>query len=494
MRALTFSRTIGSGAFGTVYLAELSSGQGFRRQVAVKVLHGHRPDSEMFLTRIRDEARLLGLLRDDAILKVLDMVRVGGRDGVVMEYVEGIDLDSLIDSHQGPPPRGLAELGSAVAGGLARAHGAVHPATGQPLNVIHRDVKPANIMVTRAGGVKLLDFGVARARFDARESQTGQLVLGTLNYMAPEYIVTGEVTTAADVYGLGLSLWQVAAGEIFGQPKVRQDAHERRVATRLEQLQGTHDELLPLLARMLAWDPRERPTAVEVENQLLDAADALSGASLRSWARRVVPAALNRRGEVEDSAGLVGQTHDLQVISGDSDAEARLDALDEEGYGADASLVPPSPDAPYAAPPQEPPSTGVQHPPSTPVQHPPSTPVQHPPSTRVESRNPLDNGRETRQSVSTSRAAPALASASPAVATPPANRPQPPSHSTPQRSTTSSVSVANSSAANSGASDGSQTRGGSSPIPMGMIIVGAIAGIGLGLLVVAVAAVLLVLR
>ncbi len=79
-------------------------------------------------------------------------------------------------------------------------------------------------MVTSSGGVKLLDFGVARARFDSRESHTGQLVLGTLNYMAPEYIVTGEVSPAADVYGLGLSLWQVAAGEVYGQPKVRQDA------------------------------------------------------------------------------------------------------------------------------------------------------------------------------------------------------------------------------------------------------------------------------
>ena len=109
-------RTIGAGAFGTVYLAEFSSSQGFRRQVAVKVLHGDRPQSEMFLTRMRDEARLLGLLQDDAILNVLDMVRIQGRDAVVMEYVEGLDLDTIEEAGSSPSPRALAELGSAVAG------------------------------------------------------------------------------------------------------------------------------------------------------------------------------------------------------------------------------------------------------------------------------------------------------------------------------------------------------------------------------------------
>ena len=112
MRNLRLTRTIGSGSFGTVYQAELSSGQGFRRQVAVKVLHRHQPDSDMFLSRIRDEARLLGLLQDAAILKVLDMVSRAGRDAVVMEYVDGVDLDTLAKGGHAPPPRVLAELGS----------------------------------------------------------------------------------------------------------------------------------------------------------------------------------------------------------------------------------------------------------------------------------------------------------------------------------------------------------------------------------------------
>ena len=308
MRTLTFIRTLGAGAFGTVYLAEFSSGQGFRRQVAVKVLLRSQADNEMFLSRIRDEARLLGLLQDDAILKVLDMVQIEGMDAVVMEYVEGVDLDTLAREGEPPPPRALAELAAAVSGALARAHTAMHPATRQPLNVVHRDVKPANIMVTTSGGVKLLDFGVARARFDARESQTGQFMLGTLNYMAPEYIVTGEVSPSADIYGLGLAVWEVASGESFGQPKIRQDAHERRVSERLEKLRPTHGELLPILERMLCWSPVDRPSGGEMERLFLQAADNLRGMGLRTWASSQVAKVIQSRTMAPDQAGLLGRT------------------------------------------------------------------------------------------------------------------------------------------------------------------------------------------
>lgn len=326
MRSISFIRSIGSGAFGTVYLADLSSRQGFRRQVAVKVLHRQNAgDGEQLLSRIRDEARLLGLLQDDIIIKVLEIARIAGHDAVMMEYIEGVDLHSVLEAGHRPPPRALAEIGALVAGGLSRAHTARHPTTREPLNVIHRDVKPANIMVTRSGGVKLLDFGVARARFDARESHTGQLVLGTLNYMAPEYIVTGEVSPAADVYGLAVSLWQVATGEAFGQPKVRQDSHERRVHQRLESLPAELNPLLRPLGTMLRWDHNHRPAAHDVEAAFDQVSTNLGGQSLRVWARSAVAAVLEARGEGKDPMGFVGRTVEL-------------------GEGDTASVAPPAPE------------------------------------------------------------------------------------------------------------------------------------------------------
>ncbi|MBM4389519.1 MAG: protein kinase [Deltaproteobacteria bacterium] len=317
---------MGSGAFGTVYLAELVGSRGFRRPVAVKVLAENHPDGEMFVSRVRDEARLLGLLQDEHILKVLELVRVAGRDAVLMEYVEGIDLDALIAKSERPPPRALAELGATVAGALHTAHTARHPSTGEALNVVHRDVKPANVMVTDKGGVRLLDFGVAQARFAARESRTGQFVLGTLNYMAPEYIITGEVSPAADIFGLALTLWEAAAGDVFGQPKLREDVHQKRLDERLGQISGTHAQLVPVLRQMMAWKPQDRPDGATVERQLIAAADLLRGTGLRSWAAAAVPTAMEAaRRDARDGAGLVGQA--VSIADGDGDGDEAVPSL-----------------------------------------------------------------------------------------------------------------------------------------------------------------------
>jgi len=315
MRTLAFLRPLGSGAVGTVYLAEIESGQGFRRQVAVKVLLADPDAMGDFLARMRDEARLLGLLQDERIPAVLELVRVAGRDAVLMEYVEGVDLGTLLEAGHRVPARALAELGAEAAGALHRAHVAADPATHAPLHVIHRDVKPANLMLTVQGSVKLLDFGIARARFAAREAHTGQLLLGTINYMAPEYIVTGDVTPPADIYGLGVSLWEAASGQAFGQPRVRREKFDARVEEALAGVEETHGPLVPILRHLLAWEPEERPPATEVERALRAAADDIRGPSLRSWAAQVVGEALAARAArpaPEDPVGLAGQVHPIE--------------------------------------------------------------------------------------------------------------------------------------------------------------------------------------
>lgn len=314
---------------GTVYHAELRVPRGFARQCAVKVMKSTSPDQEHFRARMRDEARLLGMLQDEQILGVSELVRVEGRDCVVMEYVEGVDLADLIKEHT-VPSRALAELGAEVAGTMHRAHTAVHPHTNAPLHVIHRDVKPANVMITGRGGVRLLDFGVARAAFSSRESQTQGLVLGTLNYFPPEILAGSEPTPAVDIYGLGLTLWECATGKDWGSPQVHKHRFERRVEQRMQEVGEDYRAIVPTLKKLLQWSPEERPNGAAVEKLLLAAAEQCGGAGLRTWAREVVPPILARRQSESRKDDLVGRTLSLEGPAEGAGAPVVLQKIDEK--------------------------------------------------------------------------------------------------------------------------------------------------------------------
>jgi len=247
-------------------------------------------------------------------------VLVEGHDAVIMEYVEGVDLSDLLRAHR-VPPRALAELGAEIAGTLHRAHTARHPATGEPLNVIHRDIKPANIMVTVRGGMRLLDFGVARAAFASRESHTQGLVLGTLNYFPPEVLAGEGPSTAVDIYGLGVSLWECATGQEWGPPRVQQARFERRVDQKLAELDAQYGPILPVLRQILQWDPELRPDGGVVERALLHAADSSAGQGLRTWAREVVPALLQQRVHRPEGDPLVGRTVVVSTLGSEQPPE-----------------------------------------------------------------------------------------------------------------------------------------------------------------------------
>ncbi|MBT3224140.1 MAG: serine/threonine protein kinase, partial [Proteobacteria bacterium] len=161
-REFSFQRCLGSGGFGEVYLATMTSSGGVETDVAVKVLHGGLDPRSQAVQRLRDEGRLLGVLNHPAILRVTDLVLLEGRIALVTEYVEGADLDECFGAHPPLPPRALLEVIGRVADALHSAFNTTS-ANGTPLELIHRDIKPANIRLGRHGDVKLLDFGIARA-------------------------------------------------------------------------------------------------------------------------------------------------------------------------------------------------------------------------------------------------------------------------------------------------------------------------------------------
>ena len=299
-RRFHFLKEIASGGFGTVYLAKVMHADGFSRLVAVKLLKAHWTDSEDVARRIRDEARLLGLLRHRNIVDVIDLTSIDGRAAVVMEYIEGIDLRflsiELAARGERIPVRVALEMAAAVAGALDAAYNRPPIPGDKPLRVIHRDIKPSNVMVDAGGTVKVLDFGVARSELENRESHTQDLQFGSVDYMAPERLFFEPETPASDVYSLAVSLYEILALEKLGKARGRPEKHAAHVADRLSFLRAAlgvrgsiANELESLLRAMLAFDHERRPSAAEAYQRCRALARLADGDELTNWCERVLP-------------------------------------------------------------------------------------------------------------------------------------------------------------------------------------------------------------
>jgi serine/threonine protein kinase len=310
---------LGHGGFGTVYHARMEGSDGFVKEVAIKLLSDPNPPPET-LSRFRDEARILGLLRDRAIPSVDPPTRLQGRWAVVMELVDGMDCRRALREYGRLPPTVVLGIVEEVARTLHNLWN--HPGEdGKPMCLLHRDLKPSNLQITPSGDVKVLDFGVARAEFDMRESTTSANIAGTRGYIAPERL-EGVEDPRGDIYSLGVVLEELVTGlrpslldvptplaaPRFGPPAGLAESP-------LPGFAGVHPDMLILARAMREPLVESRPTAEEVERRCSELARRLSGPTLREWARTYVS-----RGKGPEPDGLVGQTlsHTLPRISYDS--------------------------------------------------------------------------------------------------------------------------------------------------------------------------------
>ena len=294
---------LGVGAFGTVYRAELMGSAGFRKSIALKLLHPDRASSHDILERLRDEARLLAHLAHPGIVQVADLVRLEGRWTIILEHVPGASLRELIELGRIPVVCAV-QMVERIAEALDAAHNAKDGAT--PLNLVHRDIKPSNVLVTADGSVKLVDFGVALANADVREAKTDELFFGAPEYMAPERWHYSD-TPAADVYSLGAVLYEMLTGELLGRTSANLAQHCDLIEDAAGQLFRLESkELRQLVERMLAYAPEERPTPREVALACKQLMPGLPGPWLRDWAEDEVARALDLRLPVHNDP-LLGQ-------------------------------------------------------------------------------------------------------------------------------------------------------------------------------------------
>jgi len=206
--AFKLSEIAAAGTFGTVCVVrDLHTG----KLVALKVLkraHLHRP---RVIARARDEAQMLSNIRHPNIVHVDELIQIGDRPVVVMEWVRGVSLEALIRHHVDGLPLGVAvETIRLATVALTAAYES--EVDGRAMRIIHRDVKPSNIILSVDGELKMVDFGIARADFEGKEAKTMSMVLGARGYLAPERLDGHDDKPSIDLYSLGVCLYELVTG------------------------------------------------------------------------------------------------------------------------------------------------------------------------------------------------------------------------------------------------------------------------------------------
>lgn len=260
---------LGQGGLGVVLLARH---RALDRLVAIKKIQRGRAYDETNLQRLRREARALARLNHPTIVRLYDLIGSGTDLLIVMEYVPGTSLDRLRASTVLDPAAAVVILGD-VADGLDHAH---------TRGVIHRDVKPANVLVTPSGHAKLSDFGLARLVADDTAFRTrAGTVMGTAAYMAPEQILGDrEVSQAVDAYAFAVMAYELLTGSTpypATGPRAQLDAHLFATPRAPRELApGFPEPAAAALLAGLAKEPTQRATVFEIHK-------ALAGVPTRSW-------------------------------------------------------------------------------------------------------------------------------------------------------------------------------------------------------------------
>ncbi len=253
-----------SGGMAEVFRAESEGLQGFKKQVAIKRVLPHLSEKKKFISMFLDEARLSAHLSHSNCVQVFDIGVGDNAYFIVMEFVDGANLKSIADAlkkagHEFPVAAAVF-IAIEICKGLAYAHELRDP-QGTDLHIVHRDMSPPNVLVTKYGEVKIVDFGLAKANSQLEKSEPG-IIKGKFSYLSPEAAMGQDVDARTDIFAVGIILWELLAGQrlFLGDTDFQtvKKVQQAQIPPISQINKGVPPELEKIINRALARDPNAR--------------------------------------------------------------------------------------------------------------------------------------------------------------------------------------------------------------------------------------------
>ncbi len=340
---------LATGGMAEIYLARQTGVGGFERLVVVKKILPHLARQKRFVQMFFDEARIAAQLSHPNIVQIIEIGQQDDDYFLAMEYLEGESLGYLVREarRQGeyPPVELAAGMISQVCDGLDYAH-RFSDNTGRPLNIVHRDVSPHNIIVLFSGGVKLVDFGIAKAASNVHQTHAGTLK-GKFAYMSPEQVRGEPLDARSDLFSLGVALWELLCGRrLFkreGEAATMQAVLGEAIPPPAGLRPQVPAELSAVAERALQRDPGLRYQAASemaaALREYLRQASALAGpAEISAWANQVLG---QRAGDKRRLLALLekkgGDISSFSVLKPDTEESFPSSSMPKEEHAAEAA-------------------------------------------------------------------------------------------------------------------------------------------------------------
>lgn len=357
---------VASGGMATVHVGRLLGSAGFFRTVAIKRLHPQFANNEDFASMFLDEARLAARVQHPNVVQTLDVVVDGSELLLVMEYVRGVSLSQLTrvarDTKIRIPPSVVVAIMSGVLRGLHAAHEATDE-KGHPLDIVHRDVSPQNVLVGIDGTSRVLDFGIAKAAGRLHETREGE-IKGKLLYMAPEQLAAEKLSRVTDVYAAGIVLFETLTSVRMFAGEQEAAAITKILRSELRMPSSVAPELAPfdaIVRRAAAAVPADRyPTAYEMACELERILAPASPVEVSEWVTKLGGAVLDERAKmvahVERSS-----TRSKPPPAGRMSSDALIAAPPASGPVSTSGAFASSPAPPSSGSPPSAPSAGLPY-------------------------------------------------------------------------------------------------------------------------------------